>query len=109
MIWRIVGIGLRYSASFGTTFSECLMPIASVRVTLCLLVGCCCLVLQAQADQLSCDDRKQLADLHTQIAEQQRNIAERTQRLRRMGGVIADPPQTPDDVAQPPPDEGDCP
>lgn len=63
----------------------------------------------ARADQPSCEDRKQLADLHTQIAEQQRVIAERTQRLRRMGAVIGDPPQTPDDVAQQPPDQGDCP
>jgi hypothetical protein len=83
------------------------MSIASHRVALCLLVGC--LVPQARADQPSCEDRQQLADLHTQIAEQQRVIAERTQRLRRMGAVIGDPPQTPDDVAQQPPDQGDCP
>jgi hypothetical protein len=66
------------------------------------------LPLPTYADGMSCDDRKQLADVQSQIVEQQRIIAQRAQRIRQLGGVVVDVPEVPDDLT-PLKDAEDCP
>jgi hypothetical protein len=70
------------------------VPLKSI-ASLSILVGLLAAVPMARADQPSCDDRKQLADVHTQIAEQQQIIALREERIRQMGGKVGEVPQAP--------------